>query len=56
MGDAYFGLYLFAMGRGRPRTRAELGALLTAAGFTAIEQRNTRIPLQTSLLIARKPC
>lgn len=55
MGDAYFGLYLFAMGRGRPRTLAELGALLTAAGFVSIEQRNTRIPLQTSLVIARKP-
>jgi demethylspheroidene O-methyltransferase len=55
MGDAYFGLYLFAMGRGRPRTRAELDALLTAAGFTSIEHRNTRIPLQTSLVVARKP-
>ena len=27
MGDAYFGFYLLAMGRGRPRTPPEIGAL-----------------------------
>jgi demethylspheroidene O-methyltransferase len=52
MGDAYFGLYLLAMGRGRPRTPAELTQRLLAAGFAQVQQRATRIPLQTSLLVA----
>lgn len=53
MGDAYFGLYLLAMGRGRPRTAAELSALLRAAGFTQVRRVPTRVPLQTGLLVAR---
>lgn len=53
MGDAYFGLYLLAMGRGRPRTAAELSALLRAAGFTQVKRVPTRVPLQTGLLVAR---
>ena len=55
MGDAYFGWYLLAMGSGRPRTAAELSALLRGAGFVDIRQRPTRIPLQTSVLTARRP-
>lgn len=54
MGDAYFGWYLLAMGRGRPRTAAELGALLREAGFVGVRRRTTRMPLQTSLLTARR--
>jgi demethylspheroidene O-methyltransferase len=53
MGDAYFGLYLFAMGRGRPRTFEELAALLTAAGFVRVQRKKTRIPLLTSIVVAR---
>jgi demethylspheroidene O-methyltransferase len=53
MGDAYFGLYLFAMGRGRPRTFDELAALLQAAGFVHVQRKKTRIPLLTSLIVAR---
>jgi demethylspheroidene O-methyltransferase len=30
MGDAYFGIYLLAMGRGRPRTARELGSACCA--------------------------
>lgn len=55
MGDAYFGLYLLAMGRGRPRTADELTAMLHQAGFANVRRRATRLPLQTSLLVARKP-
>ena len=55
MGDAYFGLYLLAMGSGRPRTAVELTSLLREAGFTEVRQRRTRLPLQTGLLVARKP-
>ena len=54
MGDAYFGFYLRAMGRGRPRTAEELERMLTAAGFEAIRRVPTRMPLQTSLLVARR--
>ena len=53
VGDAYFGFYLLAMGRGRARTLAELSALLRAAGFDAPTPVATRRPLQTGLLIAR---
>lgn len=54
MGDAYFGLYLWAMGSGRPRTAAELAGMLEAAGFRRVQQCSTRIPLQTSVLIAER--
>lgn len=52
MGDAYFGIYLWAMGRGQPRTREQLTALLHAAGFTGVRQIATRMPLQASILVA----
>ena len=55
MGDAYFGFYLLAMGRGRPRSRAELAALLQQAGFHRVCVRRTRFPLQTGVLTARVP-
>ena len=55
MGDAYFGFYLLAMGRGRPRTATELTAMLHAAGFDAVRLLPTRLPLQTQLLVARCP-
>ncbi|MCR5868033.1 acetylserotonin O-methyltransferase [Aquincola sp. J276] len=50
MGDAYFGFYLLAMGRGRPRTAAALTALLAEAGFERIRPLRTGIPLQCSIL------
>jgi demethylspheroidene O-methyltransferase len=53
VGEAYFGFYLLAMGRGRPRTAAEIGALLRAAGFGDARARRTRTPLLTSVLTAR---
>jgi demethylspheroidene O-methyltransferase len=55
MGDAYFGFYLLAMGRGRPRSVATLRAMLTAAGFGAVRQVRTRMPLQTQMLVAERP-
>lgn len=53
MGDAYFGLYLWAMGSGRPRTVAQLGALLQATGFSAPQRLRNALPLQTQVLLAR---
>ena len=52
MGDAYFGFYLLAMGRGQPRTRPQLETLLRAAGFGRIRMAHTATPLQTRLLVA----
>lgn len=52
MGDAYFGFYLLAMGKGRPRSAAELIAMLGAAGFTSARLVPTRMPLQTQLIVA----
>lgn len=53
VGDAYFGLYLLAMGSGRPRSPQELCALVRAAGFGETRLVPTPMPLQTGLLIAR---
>ena len=53
MGDAYFGMYLWAMGSGRPRTIAQLGAMLQAAGFSAPRHLRNAMPLQTQVLLAR---
>ena len=55
MGDAYFGFYLLAMGRGRARTAQELTRLLQTAGFAGVRALGTRIPLQVRVLTARRP-
>ena len=55
MGDAYFGMYLLAMGRGRARSAGELTQALRDAGFTRVRRVPTRMPLQTGLLVASRP-
>lgn len=52
IGDAYFGLYLLAMGQGRPRSPEELQGLLHAAGFTRTQMRRTRMPMLTGVIVA----
>lgn len=54
MGDAYFGFYLLAMGRGRSRTTAELQALLQAAGFGPARRVHMPVPLHTGLLACQR--
>ena len=54
MGHAYFGLYLWAMGSGRPRTAKELNKMLKAAGFREIKPIHTNLPIITSALVAIK--
>lgn len=54
MGDAYFGMYLLAMRGGRPRTAAELAALLRTAGFEQVRELTTPIPLQVGVLVCRR--
>jgi demethylspheroidene O-methyltransferase len=54
-GDAYFHFYLLAMGSGRLRTANELMGMLATAGFTRMELLANPMPLQTQILVARKP-
>jgi demethylspheroidene O-methyltransferase len=53
IGAAYFGMYLMAMGNGRPRSETELRRLLHEAGFTAIEIRRGQHVLGTGIVTAR---
>ncbi len=52
MGDAYFGMYLLAMGRGRPRTARHLEDLCRRAGFRAMREVPTRRPMLARMLVA----
>ncbi|MBU6167007.1 MAG: methyltransferase [Alphaproteobacteria bacterium] len=54
MGDAYFGLYLWAMGSGRPRTAADYRALLAQAGFAGAREVATALPMVTRLVVAER--
>jgi len=54
MGDAYFGLYLLAMGSGRMRSPQEIASLLGEAGFRDPRPLRTALPLQASALTARR--
>lgn len=51
MADAYFGMYLLAMGQGRPRTPAGIADLGRRAGFTGARQCRTRRPLFASVVV-----
>lgn len=48
---AYFSLYLWAMGSGRPRRADEIGSLLRRAGFARWHPVATGQPIITSLLV-----
>lgn len=53
MGEAFFGLYLWAMGSGRPRSPAEITAMLRGAGFASVQVVATAQPVNASVIIAR---
>ena len=53
MGEAFFGLYLWAMGSGRPRSPAEIIAMLRAAGFAQARSVATAQPVNASVIIAK---
>jgi demethylspheroidene O-methyltransferase len=55
MGDAYFGFYLLAMGRGRPRTHQEISQLLLNSGFEGIRLLPSAIPLNAQIIYCKKP-
>ena len=52
---AYFAFYLLAMGSGRPRSLAELRALLLGAGFGQVRALRTSTPLLARVVVARRP-
>lgn len=54
VGDAYFGFYLLAMGKGRPRTPAEIEQMLRDTCFDRVRQLPTRQPLLTQVMVARR--
>jgi len=51
-GDAYFGLYLLAMGSGRPRSPSEVRTMLRAAGFSRTRLLPTALPITCRVVIA----
>jgi demethylspheroidene O-methyltransferase len=51
--DAYFGFYLAAMGRGRPRSPVRFEQMLQAAGFDRVRMLTTSTPLVARVLTAR---
>jgi demethylspheroidene O-methyltransferase len=52
MGEAFFGLYLWAMGSGRPRSPDEIIAMLKKAGFARARLVATAQPVNASVIIA----
>lgn len=53
MGEAFFGLYLWAMGSGRPRSPADIIAMVQAAGFSSARPVATAQPVNASIIMAR---
>lgn len=51
MGHAYFGFYLLAMGRGRPRTIQEISLLGIQAGFKKVEILPCNMPINARVLL-----
>ena len=52
MGEAFFGLYLWAMGSGRPRSREEIAQMAREAGFTTTRFIDTPQPVNANIVIA----
>jgi demethylspheroidene O-methyltransferase len=53
VGDAYFGMYLLAMGSGRPRPIREVIDMCRTAGFSTARRVSTAMPLIAGLVVAR---
>lgn len=52
MGESFFGLYLWAMGSGRPRSPAEITAMCRTAGFAKARFVATAQPVNASVILA----
>ena len=53
MGEAYFGFYLMAMGRGRPRSLERILTLVEDAGFSQAQTHRSRMPLIADIVTAK---
>ena len=53
MGEAYFGFYLMAMGRGRPRSAQAIMAMVEDAGFSQARLHRSRMPLIADVVTAK---
>ena len=53
MSDAYFGMYLLAMGKGVPRSHNKIHKMLKEAGFSSIKSLKVTLPIQTGLIVAK---
>ena len=54
MGHAYFGFYLLAMGRGRPRSIQEISNLAMQTGFKGVEMLPCSMPINAQVLLISK--
>jgi len=54
IGDAYFGMYLWAMGSGRPRTAAEIVTFLEEAGFSSVTEQRSAMPCLVRVITASR--
>jgi len=52
VGEAYFGFYLLAMGKGKPRTAERLKDMVNAAGFSQCREIKTNRPILVRMLVA----
>lgn len=52
--EAYFSLYLLAMGQGRLRRPDELKRMIEAAGFHSVRRASTAMPLISSVICGRR--
>jgi len=55
IGYAYFGLYLWSLGSGRPRTSAELTKFLGKAGFQQVREQKSHMPCLVRTIVGYKP-
>ena len=54
MGDGYFGMYLWAMGSGRPRSAETIKGMLGQTGFVQVTEVRTALPLIARIITARR--
>ena len=54
MGDGYFGMYLWAMGSGRPRSAKTIKGMLSQTGFAQVTEVCTALPLIARIITARR--
>lgn len=52
MGEAFFGMYLWAMGSGRARSADEIAGMLKSAGFSRSQSIATLQPVNASVIVA----